>query len=149
MLLTLSVLEKLKNQEMSREVGCLHTLVSHFFIEKRFLSSFCASFKVNFTKSIVTREISPRGEIFNFNPCWKKMVSHLSFNTGQSKNVFASFHTELISYAVTGLYKNYDVRFHQQENKVFNFKTFKIVLLATINWKLVIASFLLNLYSCY
>ena len=36
-------------QEMSREVGCLNSLVSHFFIEKCFFSVF-ASFKVNFKK---------------------------------------------------------------------------------------------------
>ena len=54
-----------------------------------------------------------------------------------------------ILYAVTGLYKNYDVRFHQQRSKMFNFKTFKIVLLATSNSKIVTAFLLLNLYSCY
>ena len=39
--------------------------------------------------------------------------------------------------------------FINKRNKMFNFKTFKIVLLATINSKIVTASLLLNLYSCY
>ena len=42
------------------------------------------------TKSTVTREISPRDEIFNFNPGWKKLVSHLSFDPGW--NEYFLFH---------------------------------------------------------
>ena len=74
--------------------------------------------------------MSPQGEIFNFNPGWKKLVSHLSFNPGQNEyffyfistqgeNIFAKicgiFYKKDVSHAVTGLYKNNDVRFHQQE----------------------------------
>ena len=36
-----------------------------------------------------------------------------------------------------------------KRSKMFNFEIFKIVLLATINSKIVTASLLLNLYSCY
>ena len=35
--------------------------------------------------------------------------------------------------AVTGLYKNYMLDFINKRSKMFNFKTFQIVLLATIN----------------
>ena len=45
-----------------------------------------------FIKSTITREISPRCEILNFNHGWKKLVSHLSFNPEQNEYLFTSFH---------------------------------------------------------
>ena len=41
------------------------------------------------------------------------------------------------------------LHFINNRSKMFNFKTFKIVLLAAINSKIVTASLLLNLYCCY
>ena len=39
--------------------------------------------------------------------------------------------------------------FINKRSMMFSFKTFKIVLLATINLKILTVSLLLNLYSCY
>ena len=72
----------------------------------------------------------------------------MSFNQGQNEYFFTSFHPGLKIYfqrfaayftkifygknTFTGLYKNYD-DFTNNRGKMFNFKTFQIVLLAKIN----------------
>ena len=92
-------------------------------------------------KTVVTRE---------FQPGAKRMFFY--FISSRSETTFAKicdiFYKNVlrkkpVSHAVTGLYKNYDIRFHQQQ-KMFNFKMSKIILLATINSIIVTASFLLN-----
>ena len=63
---------------------------------------------------------------------------------------FAAYFTKMfygkrVSYAVTGFYINYDVRFHQQrEVRCLIFNSF-----SGCNSKIVTASLLLNLYRCY
>ena len=52
-----------------------------------------------------------------------------------------------ISYEVTELQKNLMLDFINKRSTMFNFKTFKIVLLATINSVIVTASLLLNPYT--
>ena len=54
-----------------------------------------------------------------------------------------------VSYAVKDYIKTIMLDFINKRSKMFNFKTFKIVLLATINSKIVTALLLLNLYSSY
>ena len=79
-----------------------------------------------------------------------------NFNSPQHEDIFAKicsmFYKNVLrkkqaSYAVKGLYKNYDVRFHRQENRKFNFKTLKVFLLAAINAIILTALLLLNLYT--
>ena len=43
-------------------------------------------------KSTVTREISPRGEIFSFNSVWKKISVTGEFQLGVKRIFFTSFH---------------------------------------------------------
>ena len=52
-----------------------------------------------------------------------------------------------ISYEVTELQKNLMLDFINKRSTMFNFKTFKIFLLATINSVIVTASLLLNPYT--
>ena len=103
---------------------------------------------------------------FKFQPGFKKIgITHefqpvvkriyFYFVLPWSENIFAKIcgifyknvlRKKSISYAVTELQKNLMLDFINMRSTMFNFKTFKIVLLATINSVIVTASLLLNLY---
>ena len=95
------------------------------------------------------------------------MVLHVSFNPGWSKEFLASFHPRVKIYLkrfAVYLTKMFDgksmvnmqlqvytktmmLEFIQKRSKMFNFKTFKIVWLATINSVIVTVSLLINMYT--
>ena len=110
----------------------------------------------NFYGTLSHVKISPRGEIFSFNPGWKK------FQPGSKRIFFTSIHAEVKIYLqrlaafFTNILnekspfcmqlwvyiKTMLLDFITNRSKMFNFKTFKVVLLATID--LVIARMLRN-----
>ena len=119
-------------------------------------------------KSTVTREILP-GVKFLILTWVGKNWFHTWVSTGpkgtffyfispRGENIFGKicgiFYKNVIRkktfcMQLQGYIKTMMLDFINKRSKIFKFKTFKIVLLATINSKIVTASLLLNLYSCY
>ena len=67
----------------------------HYNCALSFVAGFISKRGVFFMQSLEHRhtwKFLSRGEIFNFNPGWKKLVSHMSFNPGRNENFFTSFH---------------------------------------------------------
>ena len=117
---------------------------------------------VFFFLSTVRREISARGEIFNFNRSSKNWC-HTWVSTRGETNIFLLHVTSGWNYIFKDLQrilqnvlrkkhssymqlqdyiKTMMLNFINKRRKIFNFKTFKIVLSATINSAIVTASLL-------